>query len=142
MEAAGRKFCSVRCFDAYKREVDIPRLAKAGPAKLAAMRSKGADPSHGGKAASKRAESLLQRADERAEWDKLGLDVEVEKARFLREIQPGLEGFSIVEIVKATGFSQQYASLVRREVCVPRPVHYEALGRLVGRATDNKAERG
>ena len=71
------------------------------------------------------------RAAERAEWEKLGLDVETERERFLREIHPGLQAFSILEIVKATGFSRQYASLVRRGLYVPHPVHYEALGRLV-----------
>ena len=40
-----------------------------------------------------------------------------------------------MEIVRATGFSPRYASLVRRGLYVPHPVHHEALARLLG-ATD------
>jgi len=36
-----------------------------------------------------------------------------------------------MHIVKAAGFSRHYASLVRRGLHVPHPVHYEALAYLV-----------
>ena len=78
--------------------------------------------------------SNARRAAERAEWEKLGLDVEAEKDRFVREIHPGLQAFSILEIVKATGFSPRYASLVKRGLYVPHPVHNEALARQLGAA--------
>jgi hypothetical protein len=79
--------------------------------------------------------SNARRAAERAEWEKHGLDLEEEKEGFVRDILPRLRDFSIMEIVKATGFSPRYASLVKRGLYVPHPVHNEALARLLG-ATD------
>jgi hypothetical protein len=35
-------------------------------------------------------------------------------------------------IMKATGFSRRYASLARRGLYTPHPVHYDALADLVG----------
>ena len=55
------------------------RLQPSGPAKLAALRSMGADPAHGGGAGRKRGMSNALRAAERAEWEKQGLDLEEEK---------------------------------------------------------------
>ena len=131
IQGSKRKFCSDRCFDAYKRVVDIPRLAKAGVAKLAFLRSEGVDPSHGGEAGQKRGKSNAYRATQRGEWEKLGLDIDAEKERFVREILPGLRAVTILQIVKATEFSRHYASLVRRGLYVPHPVHYKALSSLV-----------
>ena len=127
-----RKFCSDQCFEAYKREVDIPRLTEAGPAKLAALRSTGADPAHGGGAGRKRGMSNARRAAERAEWEKQGLDLEEEKRRFVRDILPRLRDLSIMDIVKGAGFSPRCASLVKRGLYVLHPVHNEALARLLG----------
>jgi hypothetical protein len=75
--------------------------------------------------------SNARRAAERAEWEKHGLDLEEEKEGFVRDILPRLRDFSIMEIVKATGFSPRYASLVKRGLYVPHPVHYEGLSSLV-----------
>jgi hypothetical protein len=108
VENRKRRFCSAACRRAYTRDVITPRFESSGLAKLAALR-----------------------AAQRAKWEKLGLDLEAEKERFRRDILPGLEDFSVLEIVKATGFSRQYASLVRRGLYVPHAAHYEALGRLV-----------
>ena len=49
----------------------------------------------------------------------------------MRDILPGLEAVTILQIVKATGFSRHYSSLVRRGLYVPHPVHYKALASLV-----------
>jgi len=35
-------------------------------------------------------------------------------------------------IMKATGFSRRYASMARRGLFTPHPVHYDALATLVG----------
>ena len=75
--------------------------------------------------------SNAPRAAERAEWEKLGLSMEAERERFVHDILPRLGKLSIMEIVKATGFSPRYASLVRRGAYVPHPAHYVALARLV-----------
>ena len=89
------------------------------------------DPSHGGEAARRRGASNAARAKQRAEWEELGLDLGAEKARFAREIQPLLRQVSIRRIVEATGFSLYYASLVRRGLYVPHPMHYPDLSALL-----------
>lgn len=126
-----RRFCSDQCYKAYKSEVDIPRLAKAGVAKLSKLRAEGADPSHGGEARRKRSLSNKRRAKERAEWAKEGRDLETEKNRFLKDILPDMKDVPLGRIMKATGFSRRYASLVRRGLYVPHPVHYERLSGLI-----------
>jgi hypothetical protein len=78
--------------------------------------------------------SNARRAAERTGWEKQGLDLEEEKERFVRDILPRLRDLSIMGIVKATGFPPRYASLVKRGLHVPHPVHYEALARLLGAA--------
>jgi hypothetical protein len=89
------------------------------------------DPSPGDETARKRGKSNSRRAAERAEWKKLGLDLEKEKERYLRDILPKLKDFSIMDIRRDTGFSPRYASLIRRGLYVPHPAHYEALRNLV-----------
>lgn len=64
-------------------------------------------------------------------WKELGLDVGQEEERFKRDILPGLPGIPLSRIMEATGFSRRYASLVRRGLYTPHPVHYGALRGLV-----------
>jgi hypothetical protein len=78
--------------------------------------------------------SNARRAVERAEWEKQGLDLEEEKKRFVRDILPRLRDLSIMDIVKATGFSPRYALLVKKGLYVPHPVPNGALVRLLGTA--------
>jgi len=53
--------------------------------------------------------------------------VEDQKERFRRDILPLLQGLPLGHIMKATGFSRRYASLARRGLYTPHPVHYGAL---------------
>jgi hypothetical protein len=62
----------------------------------------------------------------------LGLDIDQEKARFKRDILPLLQGIPLSHIMKATGFSRRYASMARRGLYTPHPVHYAALATLAG----------
>jgi hypothetical protein len=101
-------------------------------AKLGKLRAEGADPSHGGEVGRKRGASNARRAHERANWKDLGLDVDQEKERFKRDLLPLLQGIPLSRIMKATGFSRRYASLARRGLYTPHPVHYDALATLVG----------
>ena len=109
-----------------------PKFAKAGVQELARLRLEGRDPSHGGEVGRKRGASNARRAHERSRWKELGLDVDQEKERFKRDILPQLQGVPLSRIVKATGFSRRYASLARRGLYTPHPVHYDALADLVG----------
>jgi len=121
------RFCSEQCFQSYKREVDIPRFAKAGIQRLAELRAKGADPTHGGDVGRRRGLSNARRARERAEWEKLGLDLAAEKQRFKKDILPALQGVPLSRIIKATGLSRRYVSMIRRGMHIPHPMHYRGL---------------
>jgi hypothetical protein len=112
--------------------VDAPKFAKSGVQVLARLRGEGRDPSHGGEVGRKRGASNVRRAHERSKWKELGLDVNQEKERFKRDILPRLQGVPLSRIMKATGFSRRYASLARRGLYTPHPVHYDALATLVG----------
>jgi hypothetical protein len=96
------------------------------------MRLEGRDPSHGGEVGRKRGASNARRAQERSKWKDLGLDVDQEKERFKRDILPRLQDVPLSRIMKATGFSRRYASMARRGLYTPHPVHYDALATLVG----------
>jgi hypothetical protein len=100
-------------------------------ARLREPRVNGADPSHGGEAAQKRGQSNARRAQDRAEWKKLGLDIVAERARFADDIGPKLTGLTVRQITEATGLSLRYALLIRDGRYVPHPVHYETLAALV-----------
>jgi hypothetical protein len=99
---------------------------------LARLRLDGKDPSHGGEVGRKRGASNARRAHERSKWKDLGLDVDQEKERFKRDILPRLQDVPLSRIMKATGFSRRYASLARRGLYTPHPVHHDALADLVG----------
>lgn len=131
MEKGRGKLCSRKCNTAYKEKISLPRFQEAGLDTLVKLREMGVDPSHGGETGRKRGMANARRATERAEWKALGLDLDKEKARFIREIQPRLSGLSIQRILEATGFSLYYSSLVRRGKYVPHPVHYPALESLL-----------
>jgi len=102
------------------------------------LRAEGADPSHGGEVGRKRGASNARRASERVAWKELGLDIDQEKPRFKRDILPRLQDVPLSRIMKATGFSRRYASLARRGLYTPHPVHYDALATLVGSRRQTK----
>ena len=98
-----RKYCSDACLRAYWKDVNLPRLSTAGIRRLATLRSSGVDPAHGGEVERKRAATQRRHDNGRMEWEKLGLDIDAEKARFLREIQPGLSAVSVRRIARVAG---------------------------------------
>jgi hypothetical protein len=133
-----RVFCSPECSATHDRDVHASKFARSGMKALAQMRLDGRDPSHGGEVGRKRGASNARRARERSQWKELGLDVEQEKERFKRDLLPLLQGIRLSRIMKATGFSRRYASLARRGLYTPHPVHYDALAVLVGTRQEAK----
>lgn len=95
------------------------------------MRKSGTDPAHGGEAAQKRAQTKAQRAKEREQWEAVRGDGADERERFEAETLPKLASVTIPTIQKAIGCSPRYASLIRRGLYIPHPMHYDALGGLV-----------
>ena len=130
----GREFCSSKCWDKFNMEHHLPQTAEAGLATLARMRAEGKDPAHGGDAARRRGASNSQRARERAEWERQheGIDLDVARDQYRRNTLPKLAGTTLGNIMKATGLSKRYASLIRRGVVTPHPMHFDALIDLVG----------
>lgn len=58
----------------------------------------------------------------------------VGRETFGRDILPGLQGVSLGAMVCTTGLSLRYCSLIRREVRLPHPRHWDALQALGARA--------
>ncbi len=126
-----RKFCSDECFQAHNADVLLPTFAAAGPAALAQARAEGKDPAHGGEVGRKRGQTNAKRAEERARWDaEHGETAASERERFSGEILPQLAEVPLSRIIEATGVSLRYASLIRRGLYTPHPMHYDALARL------------
>ena len=134
----GSRFCSSECSRQHTAEVTQPRFEAAGVSKLRGLGTLGRDPAHGGGAAAKRGQSNIKRSRDRQAWraSHEGTDVEVERRRFLEEIQPALLTIPVYRIAEATGLSLRYASLIRRGQRVPHPVHHEAFRRLIGTFED------
>jgi CRISPR-associated endonuclease Cas1 len=124
-----RRFCSRQCFQAYNMEVIVPRLAEAGPRRLAAMRGAGVDPAQSPPAGKKRGEKNAAHAKERATWENNHpeVDIEEEKRRFKSDICPKLARVPLGRITKMTGLSKRYASMIRRGLYIPHPRHYRIL---------------
>ena len=68
-------------------------------------------------------------------WGNLGrsacLDGAEERERFVAEILPRLAEVPLSRIVKATGVSLRYASMIRGGLYIAYPMHYDALSELV-----------
>ena len=131
----GRQFCSNECWETYNREVHLPKTADEGLTKLAQMRAEGRDPAHGGNAARRRGATNSRRARERTEWERRHADSDLDAAKeqFTQETLPKLAGYTLGDIVKATGLPKRYASLIRRGVVTPHPMHFNAFRDLVER---------
>ena len=130
-----REFCSKKCWEKFNEDVVLLKLSKAGHENLAKLRASGKDPSHGGEAARKRGQSNARRVKERQEWERQNskIDIEVAKRRFVSDILPMLRDVPVRKIVKTTGLSIRYASMIRRGQYVPHPMHYEKLQQLMSR---------
>jgi len=102
---------------------------KSAPARYAGKRYFSA---HGGEVGRKRSESQKSRGAARKEWEEANPGcLEEEKERFIRDIQPLLQAFSVREIVKACKCSPCYASLMKNGKYVPPPAFYKDLEKLI-----------
>ncbi|MGA2111724.1 MAG: CRISPR-associated endonuclease Cas1 [Anaerolineales bacterium] len=128
-----KRFCSPECLNRFNENVQLPKFTKAGPATLRNLRSENRDPAHGGNAAKRRSETNRHRFRVRKVWDDAHSPAERnrEREQFKRDILPALALLPIRQISKATGLSLRYASLIRKGACIPSPVHYPALRKLV-----------
>jgi len=81
----------------------------------------------------------LQVAAARAQCDAAHGDSKELKKWFARNVVPLLANLTITKIIKATGFSPRYTSLVRKGEYMPNPVHYSTLARLAGIREEDRA---
>jgi hypothetical protein len=116
----------------FKKHSPEPEFYEVSRQTLKIRRARGNDPAHGGAAAKKRGNSNRERARQRREWEIAHEDGEELKAWFSRVVTPALARIPVSSIIKATGFSPRYASLVQKGEYIPHPVHYPALSNLAG----------
>jgi hypothetical protein len=133
VERKDREFCSKECWEKHNEEVVLSKLADAGAKSFAKLHASGKDRSHGGEAAQKRGKSNARRAREREEWKRLNsdIDIDAEKRRFASEILPRLKDVPVRRIVKTTGLSIRYASMIRRGLYTPHPMHFSNFEKLI-----------
>ncbi len=118
------------CADCFpdRREEIIANFSEAGINQLKQLRKKGITPAHGGTAAEKRGITQSARIAARKEWEKANPGrLEEEKQRFLREIHPLLQDFTVTQLAKVCHCSLRYASKIKNNKQVPHPAFYEKL---------------
>jgi len=123
--------CSAACRDVYRREVIIPGLQLAGPAALAELRSKGADPSRTIDARTKVGSTQRDRVRARAQWERDHSGEDFDPAEFRRHVLPALQAVPLSVMMRVTGLSVRYCSQIRRGERVPHPVYWDALRRIL-----------
>jgi hypothetical protein len=119
-----RSYCDV-CVKQVRNE-KLPRLLAAGASAIARLAAEGRDPAHGGEAARKRGASNMRRMRETAEWDRTHPE-RPDSEHFKREILPQLQSVPLRAMMKLTGLSLRYCSLIRRGLYVPHPRHWTVL---------------
>jgi CRISPR-associated endonuclease Cas1 len=123
-----RVYCDA-CLPRYQRE-QYDAYAKAGVARLAALRQEGNDPSHGGAAAERRGATQARRQRERLEWEQSGAAVSIDPEKFTREILPGIQHVPLSQLMRATGLSLRYVSEIRQGAKVPHVRHWSAFAEI------------
>jgi len=115
-----RRYCT-----ACKPVQSLEAMSKAHEA-LQARRLAGDDPAHGGEVGRQRGQRNAEVLRENAAWEREQLQV-ADPDAFAREIGPKVSEMSLAAMMRATGLSRPYCSMIRRGVRVPHPRHWEAL---------------
>jgi CRISPR-associated endonuclease Cas1 len=124
LPARKRRYCTA-CLPARETE-HLEALIGEGPLALARLRAEGRDPTKTPEALAKVAATQRQRAAARAEWNReFGSCADL--TDFHRDILPGLQRTPLAIIVKATGLSLRYCSLIRRGLRIPHRRYWGTL---------------
>lgn len=118
----GRSCCD-DCLLQYREEL-LDGFQK-GVKALVRLRKEGRDPTHGGEAGQRRAANISQRKREISDWDRM--HARPDPTEFTQNILPRLQQLPLRKIMKATGLSLRYCSMIRRGLRVPHPRHWEIL---------------
>ena len=127
-----RVYCD-RCLPdqlAESRRSTAARFAAAGPAKIAAMRATGYDPTATPEAQRRRAASASQQRKAVVAWRD---DGSLDGVDFRRDVLPKLQNMPVRAIAEAMGASISHASKVRSGLLVPHKRHWSALRAFIGR---------
>jgi len=119
----GRKRCNP-CNDRYQQD-RFAQLHEQHLNTLSQLRKQGADPAHGDEAARKRGNSNRQHQDAIVGWTSDGQPTDLEF--FRDEILPHLPHLSLTQMMRATGLSSGYCSMIRRGDRIPHPRHWGSL---------------
>lgn len=125
-----RTYCD-DCLPHYQREQYGRAFHGSGLAAIEQKKETGSDPTHGARAASRRAEANITRKRQAREWDDQHGKL-VDLSAFQRDILPLIQGVPLSQLQKATGLSLRYVSLIRRGERTPHPRHWPAFDRIAG----------
>jgi hypothetical protein len=120
-----------RCLPAELEAIQraaIPRFKAAGPAKIAAMRAFGYDPTTTPEGQLRRAATASQQRKASLVWRN---DGSLDGVDFRRDILPKLQSVPVRVIAEAMGCGAAYGSKVRSGLLVPHKRHWDALLALV-----------
>jgi len=129
LPSTSRTYCDNCVLSTRIEEFDRARTKATGT--LEALRREGADPAHGGEAASKRAETQRRHAQDRKTFETTVRELPAREV-FARQILPTLQTVPVRAMAEATGLTRAYCSMIRRGLSVPHPRHWKALRELEG----------
>jgi hypothetical protein len=121
-----RLFCD-QCLPDRREEAQLStatRFRSAGPAKIAAMRAAGHDPTATREAQRRRAATASKQRKAVATWPD---DGSLDRVDFRRDILPKLQSLPVRVIAEAMGSSISHGSKVRCGRLVPHKRHWKAL---------------
>ena len=119
-----RVYCD-DCLPHFQREQYQKAFHGSGLAAIEQEKARGADPTHGSKAAARRATTNVQRKHEAREWEERHGKL-VDLSAFQRDIWPLIQNVPLSRLQQATGLSLRYVSLIRRGEKTPHPRHWTA----------------
>jgi hypothetical protein len=122
LDSPRRQYCD-ECFLQRRKEM-VETWSDSGLRALARNRAGGWDPAHGGHAGYKRGRKNAEHLRAAAGWKREHESLSDTKDS-ARRILPGLQDVPLREMVKATGFSAGYCSLIRRGLRTPHPRHWD-----------------
>jgi CRISPR-associated endonuclease Cas1 len=124
-----RLFCD-QCLPDRREEAQLSTVTSfrsAGPAKIAAMRAAGHDPTTTPEAQRRRAATASKQRKAVAAWRD---DGSLDGVDFRRDILPRLQGLPVRAIAEAMGSSISHGSKVRSGLLVPHKRHWDTLRHL------------
>jgi CRISPR-associated endonuclease Cas1 len=122
-----RAYCNT-CLPAYERRQFEEAFSGSGLAAIEERKDAGKDPTHGGDAARRRGITNAHRKREIADWERAYGKL-VDLTVFEQTILPTIQTVPLSRLVRATGLSLRYCSLIRRGVKTPHPKHWAAFQR-------------